>query len=57
VAALWNQNGEHRAEVHFRVSCLETVLHRRLDQVLRLAAAHALTEEIGVAPEVFERCQ
>jgi hypothetical protein len=49
------QNTERRPEIQFRVSSLKAARYRGVEQTLRLGAARAFTEEIGVAPEVFDR--
>ena len=46
---------QHVGQRHLAVSGLEAALHRALDTGLRLAVAHAFSEEIGIATEVLGR--
>jgi hypothetical protein len=50
-----SQVAQHLGQGHFRVSRLESALHRGLDPALSLRVAHALGEEIGIATKVLVR--
>jgi len=52
-----SQIAQHPGQGHFPVSGLEAALHCSSNPVLRLRVAHALAEEIGIAMEVFGRCE
>ena len=51
------QVAQHRGQVHFRVSGLETVPERCSEQALGLGLAHRLGEEVGIAAEVLGRLE
>jgi hypothetical protein len=55
VSQVVSQVAQHLGQGHFRVSRLESALHRGLGPALRLRIAHALSEEIGIATKVLGR--